>query len=677
MHEVVRGLKRMNIILAVALLAIGAGVALVGAQVVSRNSPAEPPTDRQLSSLVNDSLGLRASQVVRMSVPDLPGEPLITDVSIDGTVHTLELVPHSVRGAEYRVLAQIADGSYVEVDPGPVRTMRGRLLDVEDSMVAASLEEDGLYARIFLPGDEQYWVQPIASRIAGATADQYAVYRNDDIISPEGACGLEFLPNPQAEPDSPAQPQTSRGGACGTGTCLAELACDADFEYFLDWGSVVGVENRINNVVNAINVQYERDVDIVHQITTIIVRTAEPDPYTSTDAVTLLNQFRNHWLNNHGNIQRDAAQLFTGKNLNGGTIGVAWLNGVCNSFGFSVVESDCCGSFGCATDLSAHELGHNWGANHCSCTGYTMNPFITCANVFHPTFSIPEMVSFRNSRTCLDGGGECQTHTDCDDLDACTTDVCSAGVCSNTPVSCDDRDACTTDSCDPATGCVNDPIDCDDADACTTDSCDPGSGCVNDPIVCDPGEVCINGVCEPAACDNNGVCAGLEDCDNCPNDCISGGGPGCGNGVCERSLGEDCLSCQQDCRGKQNGKQSRRFCCGDGDGENPVDCSDARCTSDGFACSDTPASSFCCGDDNCEGAEDSCNCQIDCGAPPADESSCTDGFDDDCDGATDCADTDCSGDPSCDCQPLGATCTEDPDCCSNKCKGRAGNKTCK
>ena len=79
-----------------------------------------------------------------------------------------------------------------------------------------------------------------------------------------------------------------RGGERGGGACIAELACDADFEYFSTWGSVANVEARINSVINAVNVQFERDVSITHAITTIIVRTAEPDPYTSSDAVTLL-----------------------------------------------------------------------------------------------------------------------------------------------------------------------------------------------------------------------------------------------------------------------------------------------------------------------------------------------------------------------------------------------------
>lgn len=70
--------------------------------------------------------------------------------------------------------------------------------------------------------------------------------------------------------------------------------------------------------------------------------------------------------------------------------------------------------------------------------------------------------------------------------------------------------------------------------------------------------------------------------------------------------------------------------------------------------------------------------------------SCTDGVDNDCDGATDCNDTDgdedCSTDPACDggddCAnpggaPAGSSCSSDAECCSNKCKGPPNNQTCR
>jgi len=222
-------------------------------------------------------------------------------------------------------------------------------------------------------------------------------------------------------------PSEAIGSVAGTqGPFITELAIDADYDYFLHYGSVSGVENQINSIINTVNAQYERDLNIRHVITTIIVRTAEPDPYTSTDATTLLNQFRNHWAISQGAVHRDMAQLFTGKQLDSTVIGVAWrgevggTQTVCGALGYSVVESDCffsCNSFAAKTDLSAHELGHNWGADHCSCGStcscrdpetnacvggpYTMNPTITAANRFSPCDSIPEMAAFRDTRTCI------------------------------------------------------------------------------------------------------------------------------------------------------------------------------------------------------------------------------------------------------------------------------------
>ena len=43
--------------------------------------------------------------------------------------------------------------------------------------------------------------------------------------------------------------------------------------------------------------------------------------------------------------------------------------------------------------------------------------------------------------------------------------------------------------------------------------------------------------------------------------------------LCEPAAGEDCVSCPDDCNGVQKGNPGNQFCCGDGDGTNPVDCS--------------------------------------------------------------------------------------------------------
>ena len=203
-------------------------------------------------------------------------------------------------------------------------------------------------------------------------------------------------------------------------------------------------------------------------------------------------------------------------------------------------------------------------------------------------------------------------------------------------------------------------------------------GCLGGTLACNPS--CdgydISSCTDCAVCDNDGVCELGEDCNGCPGDCPGGSTSGavCGNGICEAGDGEDCVSCSQDCNGRQGGKPSNRFCCGDGDGTNPLPCSDPTCTSSGFSCTDTPVvpGTFCCGDLSCDSGESCSTCALDCttGAEV-----CNDGSDNDCDGSTDCDDSDCTGDPACpSCGQRGDACTVDSDCCSNNCKN---NGTCR
>ncbi len=91
-----------------------------------------------------------------------------------------------------------------------------------------------------------------------------------------------------------------------------------------------------------------------------------------------------------------------------------------------------------------------------------------------------------------------------------------------------------------------------------------------------------------------------------------------------------------------------------------------------------------CGDLVCSGGETSCSCPGDCGAPPGAETSCSDGVNDDCDAALDCADTDCSADPACQsgsCDTDGL-CEPGEDCgscgvdCASVISGKPANRYC-
>lgn len=358
-----------------------------------------------------------------LPIRQTPAGVVTTDVMLDGQVRSLSLHRHSVRAAGFQLLVQGDDGSLVAVAPGPVSTLRGEIDGLPGSVVAASLTNEGLRAKIVLPDDTTYWVEPSAGRIASARAGEHLVYRGDNVMPSGGTCAMAT-----AAVDNGAIATTS--GTSGTvsaagGLFLAELLIDTDYEFFLSSSSdAQTVVDRIESIINGVNVQFERDVAIRHVITRIVVRSSPNDPYADipSDADALLSKFQDVW--RFSSERRDLAQLFTGRQLAGSTIGIAFVGFVCSSgFGYSLVEGNCssCSTVACRTDLSAHELGHNWDAIHCgdagpgdpspcspSCPGFTMNCSLQCANQFHSLLTVPDIITERDLKApiCLDQGDE-------------------------------------------------------------------------------------------------------------------------------------------------------------------------------------------------------------------------------------------------------------------------------
>jgi hypothetical protein len=349
----------------------------------------------QLPAHVARAIGVRAATIVRLDGPAAAGAPFRTAITIDGIRHAIDLTPHSVRSASYSVRRAGADGTLAAVPPGPVTTFRGSFTDDPGTVVAAGVVGSGLQALIARPDGGRYWLEPL-ERFGPAYLGAHALYRSEDVLETDHGCAAIGDPEGEDDEGEGGGAPIALGGS--DDHYVAELAIDADYEYFLDWGAAT--EARVNALINAVDVQYERDVLITHEISAIVIRTAPT--YPSTDPQTLLEQFRDRWLTQHGDIPRDLAHLLTGKELNGNTVGIAWGVGeVCTNGAYSLAQSDFNGAWAYATDLTAHELGHLWNGAHCTCPTYTMNPVITAANIFAPA-TIADIVSHRNSRWCLD-----------------------------------------------------------------------------------------------------------------------------------------------------------------------------------------------------------------------------------------------------------------------------------
>lgn len=402
-----------------------------------------PLTAAELDSGAAQQLGLARASTFVLQPARAGGVAAATvsfQVPIAGRDEMIQLEPVSVRASQFLVQAQIADGSYQPVAMDAPKTYQGTVAGLPGSVVGATVDASGVHARIILADDSEYWVEPIEAGVAADGAN-HIVYATEDVL-PTGDTCIEKTVADATLP--PTLPESTGSVAGDVPFWVAELAVDADFDYFAQFGDPALVAADIESIINLVNTQYERDVQIRHVITRIIVRTSEPNVYSldcvggqrdglpcsgsddcldgacplTVNADMLLNEFRNEWNDAHTDVPRDVAELFTGKDMDGSTIGIAWRGSsstttICGTesyanYGYSVVETDCntCVLLSRRTDLSAHELGHSWGADHCPVAGWTMYASIQGANRFHPDYTIPEIIAFRDAKDCLDPGDE-------------------------------------------------------------------------------------------------------------------------------------------------------------------------------------------------------------------------------------------------------------------------------
>lgn len=355
-----RGLTASTLVVALSMLGISLPTMAQGEAGLSRPGQAADPGQ---SPLVFDNLLSHSIEKLRFST-DQDGL-LHTRVMLGETEKSVVLWPHSVRSPAFEVLVALPDGTDRRIVPPAPTTYRGEVADAPGSHVTAGYFEGSLSAIITLVDDpDRVWiVQPLSERLPGSDPSLHVVHRqSDDISLVGGMCGTahDALGGLVGNP-------APGGGAATDATLLLELAVDTDNEmYQLRGSSEASVISAVESQVNAVSNIYERDVDTVIEITTIIVRPTGGAPYTSTSGSTLLNQMTNHWRTTRGSVHRDTASLISGKNFDGGTLGVAWLSGTCTTtLGYNVNQYRGLGT-GARVAVLAHELGHNNSAPHCS-----------------------------------------------------------------------------------------------------------------------------------------------------------------------------------------------------------------------------------------------------------------------------------------------------------------------
>lgn len=343
----------LHAVLPVLLLA-----AVAGAQV----RPADPDTLAALGSA-------RAS-VQTLALPAAAGDVTLVPVVIDGEPVVLELFPSSVRAPGFRLLVQDETGALSEVEAPPPATVRGLVQGRPGSAVSGSLLDGALTAIVMLgAGDEAWAIQPLADVDSAAAPGEHLVFDSVDDLDLGFTCGAV------ARGDGAAAGPVPGGapeGAADGGFAITLIAADADFEYYqANNSNVIQTTNDIENVIGNVATIYEFTAGITYQVGTVIVRTVANDPYDTTSSSGILNEFRDEWNANQTGVTRNVAHMFTGKDMNGSVIGIAWLDvNFCaspfsNPLSYGVSQSKFSANAASRTGLTAHELGHNWDCSHC------------------------------------------------------------------------------------------------------------------------------------------------------------------------------------------------------------------------------------------------------------------------------------------------------------------------
>ncbi len=182
-----------------------------------------------------------------------------------------------------------------------------------------------------------------------------------------------------------------------------DYAIANDFLMFEDFGSVVAVEDHAIGVTN--NVQTNYDDEFADELQLIIVTqftatSAATDPWTtSTSASTLLSDFR-FWGPSGFAAVHDVGSLWTDRNFNGSTIGIAYLTVICTGNRYNCLQNFTTNAE-TKRVLVSHELGHNFSASHDPSGSPTiMAPSVNSSNAWSAN-SISQINSHVASRTCL------------------------------------------------------------------------------------------------------------------------------------------------------------------------------------------------------------------------------------------------------------------------------------
>ncbi|MDH3640278.1 MAG: M12 family metallo-peptidase, partial [Gammaproteobacteria bacterium] len=284
---------------------------------------------------------------------------------------------------------------------------RGEILGMANSW-ARLVIADGVPRGMLWDGTEMWAIEVATNEATGA--EEAFMFRLDDVQIVPGslACSELSAATNGGEFAKAVLSGVTASAAQGPGaTSQIDLAVIGDFEFTSDKGAGANaaLTTRMNNVDGIFSMQLGVQLN-VNRIDTFA---ANDDPFTDQlDSGTLLDELTDYRADTPAQNSNGLSHLFTGRNLDGSTVGIAFSSALCSRrFGAGLTQ----GTHSETIDslIAAHELGHNFGAPHDGTSGsaceaesqdFLMAPSLNGSDEFSPC-SITQMQDDVNSASCI------------------------------------------------------------------------------------------------------------------------------------------------------------------------------------------------------------------------------------------------------------------------------------
>jgi uncharacterized repeat protein (TIGR01451 family) len=253
--------------------------------------------------------------------------------------------------------------------PDGVIAYRGELAGKPGSWARIVMTPDGP-SGLIADGVEFYALE---ARRDGSGGTASVIYRLSDVYVEPGTleCAAADMDGTDAASALAIMAEEFEPLAAQGATLNLDIGVVADFEFSNLFGT--NTEAELLTRFNTVDGIFSEQIGVQITVAEVDVFRNADDPFTTSNADNLLREVSDYRSETPAQYAQGITHLFTGRNLDGTTAGIAYLGSLCSRrFGAGLSE----GSRNTTVNslVAAHEIGHNFGAPHdgegaCASTG--------------------------------------------------------------------------------------------------------------------------------------------------------------------------------------------------------------------------------------------------------------------------------------------------------------------